>query len=321
MTNLRLLPFVFALVTAVNAFPQPVFSIEAEEIKPPHVFSRIQQVLGELELLRYEMGKPKTEQLGIRVTGAAPREVYFQALTLFRKANRLSFEKARQKIEEPPSPSGEITPAVVIKVVGLALERIRLVKKKLRITETVDFSPVDETRKPSHVFLAIVHANRQINLLLDIQFSPSEVFQQVTQAVAFTSRLLERWSPEVARFTPDPPPFERGKTPSDVYHRLTVCMELIGKITHRLKIKIIHLDTKQISMERVTPSDVYDLASLVVSELSHLHSLLKDSKPVHLAYYPGFKLPSDVFQRVGILEAQLSELHKAILLNNENFFH
>jgi hypothetical protein len=58
----------------------------------------------------------------------------------------------------------------------------------------------------------------------------------------------------------------------------------------------------------VNASDVYDMATLVVSELSYLWSQLEDAPPPRPAYYPGRKFPSHAYQRAGLLERQLAEL-------------
>ena len=56
------------------------------------VFTRVASVEGELELIRARMGKSGASAPLIRVRDAAPREVYFQAQTLFHKANWLATE-------------------------------------------------------------------------------------------------------------------------------------------------------------------------------------------------------------------------------------
>jgi uncharacterized lipoprotein YmbA len=60
----------------------------------------------------------------------------------------------------------------------------------------------------------------------------------------------------------------------------------------------------------VLPSDVYDLAALVLGEIVFLHAQKPDSNPP----YPfeggpsGRKLPSHVWQLAGVLEQQLQQL-------------
>ncbi len=57
------------------------------KIEPPDVFVHVALVRAELELIRLELGKPKSKQKELPIFDAQPREVYFQAQTLFRKTD------------------------------------------------------------------------------------------------------------------------------------------------------------------------------------------------------------------------------------------
>ena len=78
---------------------------------------KVKQVQEELELLRYAMGKPHSTPAVIEVTGAAPREAFYQAIAMLHNANRLCFEHTRE-IDDPfQLPEGEIDDADVVSVV------------------------------------------------------------------------------------------------------------------------------------------------------------------------------------------------------------
>ncbi|MGR8981109.1 MAG: hypothetical protein ACU84H_13590 [Gammaproteobacteria bacterium] len=68
---------------------------------------------------------------------------------------------------------------------------------------------------------------------------------------------------------------------------------------------LLTLEIGEAHFEQVTPSAFYDLASLVVTELSYLHAPLEDVQPRREIYYPGRKFTFPVYQRAGILEKQL----------------
>jgi len=309
----------FLFIGAVFMFPaaaeaeQIVVAPSAEEIqtiKPADVFVLVAMVRDELELIRFEMGKPLNQQPKIEVANAAPREVFFQALTLFRKADRLAFEQARQRVPVPVTPQGELSPAHVYVVVDASLQRIRRVKVKLGITERSPERPHDSSKQSNDVFRSIVQANRQLNLLLDRSFAPSDVFRQVTSAVSYTSVLLSRFS-GVNRLA-DAPPFERGKRPANVYARLVGVFEMVRETAQLSGLNMLELASSPSSLEEKTPSDVYDIASLLVSELAYLHQQVKQLEPPQPVYYPGRKLPADVYQRAGILDAQMATLLKQV---------
>jgi len=298
----------FLKIAALSALLIPGISwCDGEE--PPDVYVRVGLVREELELIRHEMGKPRNDQPDIGVTNAAPREVFFQAMTLFSKADRMCFEQTRDRAPVPETPATVPQPPDVFRVADAALERIKRVKQYLNIPDATKELSRDANKTPNDVFISIVQANRQLNLLLDQQFSPSDVFQQVTRAIGYTSRLLAQF-PGSTRIH-EPPLFERGKRPADVYHRLVGCYKKVRQIAELSGHECLDLAIESDRIEEdTTPSDVYDIASLLVSELAYLHTQVATTTPPPGVYYPGRKFPSHVYQRAGILESQLLELAK-----------
>ena len=278
----------------------------SQEVGPPDVYLDTLLVRDELEWIRLEMGKPQDTRREIEVTGAAPREVFFQALTLFQKANRLSFDLTRERAELPGKPIGDIRAVHVGSVVNATLERLRRVKDYLRGPQPGRERPRDPTKTTSDIFRSIVQANRQLNLLLDQSFTPTDVFQQVTLAVGYAAQLRTRF-PGTRML--DPPAFEPHKRPVDVYHRLVECFARVRDIIENSGLDALMLGGHP---EVATPSDVYDIASLIVSELSFLHSHLDGALTPPDRYDPGRKFPSDVYQRAGLLEALLLDLQARV---------
>lgn len=295
--------------------PRAPDSSPRDEIASPDVFAQVRLLRDELELIRYVMGRPRNSQPEIAVQGAVPREVYFQALTMLRKADRLSFEHTRERAREPELPPGDIRSRDVLQVVQAALQRVRLVKKKLRITEESSPTPRDDRRTSTDVFRSCVQCSRQLNLLLERRFASSDVYLQVTRGVSYASRLLQQW-PDSSPL-PDAPKHEPGKQPRDVYLRLVGCFHQIRRIAGLSGLKILELDPEEAkeAAENAEPSDVYDIASLLVSELAFLHAHLKQTQPPRQVYFSGRRFPSHVYRRAGMLELQLIELETLVTRN------
>ena len=146
----------------------------------------------------------------------------------------------------------------------------------------------------------------QINRLLDRPFSPGDVYEQVTVAIAYASRLLD--SPGEVSTPPDPPALERRKRPADVYEKLVTCFEEIHAIGDKSGVQMLNLQVDEAQITRVEPSDVYDMASLLVSELAFLHTHKTGARPPRQVFSPGRKLPSHVYQRIGILCGQMKSI-------------
>ena len=289
--------------------PDPTAAV-AVTVESPDVFVHVGLVRAELELIRAVRGRPDEMRRQIGVEGVAAHGGFFQGRTLFRKADQRGLEQGRQHAPDPRTPSGDVRPVHVNQVVEAALQRVRRVKETLGIDDQSRPPPRDPDKTPTDVFGSIVSANRQLNLLLERPFSPSDVFQQVTIAIGYSARLLAHF-PGATRIA-STPPFEPRKQPADVYRRLVGCLDRIQQIAELSNIKILTLKVSEADMAEATPSDVYDFASLVISELAYLHAQLPDAQPAREAYYPGRKFPSHVYQRVGILEGQLLELQRLV---------
>lgn len=291
----------------------PVSRIRAEDLEPADVLIRVEHVLEQLERIRIEMGKPKAGGEFLVVKEAEPREVYFQARSLCQKADRLSFELLRETEPLPDVPEGSIEPSHVAQVIDGVLKRINKVElSSPQSGESDEEEPAERkpATTPTDVFLAIVRANRQINVLLDRKVAPSDVYQEVTLAMGYASNLLAV-VPDAER-NPDPPEFEPGKRPVDVFNRLVRCYEVLRKVGVRSGLTLLELSVPdqlgEKGSETVVPSDVFDIASLLVSELTYLHDQLAEKTMPKKPLYPGRKYPSHVYQRVGILEKQLDQL-------------
>lgn len=299
----------YSLAAGLSGLLSLVASAETPQtVEPPEVFARVQLVRSRLEQIRYVMGRPENSQPELPVRNAAPREVYFLALTMFRKAERLCFEHTREHVAEPKLPRGPIRPSDVLAVVEATLECLQLVQDRLGIERSDRPVNPDPEKTPTDVLRSTIQANRQLNLLLEHQFAPSDVYEQVTLGIGYTARLLETF-PEATTMG-DPPPFEPGKRPGDVYRLLLKCFDRIRQVAETSGTAVLELEVAESQITGAEPSDVYDIASLLISELAFLHSRRLNAEPPRQVYYAGRKFPSHVYHRVGLLERQLVELQK-----------
>lgn len=305
---------------SASIFPPPVSgrAVSPETILPADVLARMQWVHEELEAIRFEMGKPKDRRVTRLATDALAHEVYFQAITLFIKADRLALELTGSTGLRPrPVPPSDIRPYHTWVLITAALNRLVAVKNELGIPEVVSENPNPPTTKPTEIARAIVHANRQLNLMLQRSISPSDVFQQISWGIQYAKALLAQFPAPIHSAVS--PPFERGKQPGEVFLRLVQCFKHVEEIAHLSGTAVLRLDAKAAKRAvddfNVQPSDVYDLATLLVSDLTYLHGTLKDAPPIPSVPYPGRKFPSHVYQQAGVLLEHLRTLEQQVRAN------
>jgi hypothetical protein len=174
------------------------------------------------------LGKPEIVPIGCSVSDAAPREVYFLAISLFQKVNRLSFDSARRYIEVPKPPAGDIQPQHVFKVVNSVDTQIDTLMALLGIPYGAEQATIDPSKTPTDVFQLILEVNQKLNALIDRPFSPSDVYQSVTTSIGHAAVLLTHFGH--SRGILSAPAFERQQGSADVYVRLLACIERLRYI-------------------------------------------------------------------------------------------
>jgi hypothetical protein len=279
--------------------------MKLDDVRPADCHARALRVLGEVNLIRDEMGRTEDARPVPEVVGAAPREVYFEALALWNKVDRLARELGATAIAPPLDvpPLGAIKPGHVLGVIDSVLGQLVATKGRLGIGDAAVEPQPDASRQPADVLATLIRANRELSRALERPFTPEDVYRQVAHASMYVAQVL------AARDVTPPGParFERRRKPADCYQRLEAClMQLAVRIGAAGETAL----TMRGTPADVVPGDVYDLATLVLGEAAFLHSLTPSAGPVHgfAATAGGFRLPAHVHQLARTLEGQLIAL-------------
>ena len=275
--------------------------MKLDDILPGHCYARAQRLLGELRLVRDEMGRTEDMRPTPAIVGAMPRACCFEAIAAWHKVERLGVEAGVRSARPAPAVPvlKDLRPGHVLQMIDAVLAQVDDVKKRLGITEHCTDAVIETSRQPSDVLGVLVRVNREVSRLLEHAISPRDVYRVVALASAYAAR----FTPTV--ITPQPATFERRRRPTDCYHQLEVCLAKVGALVVRGGGAALQVhDTPS----DITPSDVYDLAHLVLGEVAYLHSLHEDAGVLH-AFEPGaagYCLPAHVYQLARTLENQLS---------------
>lgn len=306
---------VLLVLTAFTPSPHgwaPAYGdIHAASITPTDVHREVQAVADHIEAIRFYMGSPTTGRASIDIQDAAPHEAIYLASTLFQKVNRLSYELIREVKNEPQNPVGDIAPEDVMQIVQTANQSLAEIVDILGLVVTPSAPHQDQAITPTDVCKEVIQLNRQINLLLEKKDLPADTYQELTRAIGFAARIRSQWPGERI---PPPPALQPGKRPADVYRRLIQHHRMVQKIAHRSNIKVLQVEATEEVIAAATPGDVNDLASLISADLAHIDQKLTGPSTPKPHRYPGRMVPSDVYQRAGILGTQLAQIlaHEAI---------
>lgn len=278
------------------------------DVSPAEVFRDALQVSNMLSKIAIEMGVNIRHREPIAATRVSPREVYFQAATLHGKTSRLMFEFTSEEDVTIQALKADADPSDVQQLLTSVKSHLAAVAEKLNISEQSLRPEFDETKTPTDVFQLIVTLNRMTNSLLDFKFSPAESHQKITESIAIASAILSTYPNADPVFFPNE--LTRGKTPMDVYHQIALMYEGMIPIMTKFGKTCLILGDFEKQRQDIEPSDVYDLAVLIASQLSYVHSLMPDAPEAKESYYPGKVIPAQVYMRLSILQKQMQELSR-----------
>lgn len=320
--NKRLIAFLFfmlpfQMVQAQSHLP-PIsgHAVIAGEIKPSDVLSRLTLLNDELNLIKSELGISQEATESIKISGGSPHDAYLMIYRLNEKVKSLAFQFVKSsKTVHSLQTTSKYNEQLVINwtLATESLKRVLEIKHWLNISEVVVEKYASTTTTPEQVNTAAIKLHSVIDLLLTKKISPADVYQEVTAVINITAQLLAVMDAPV--YMPELTKFERKKTPTDVYKNLSYAFNIVSDIAVISDKKIIKINHDILKKSIVKPTHVQMLATLIHSEVIGLHSDLKTSKQPATAYYPGFKTPSHVFQRVSLLVNQL-EMLKGLVEKN-----
>ena len=139
-----------------------------------------------------------------------------------------------------------------------------------------------------------------------------KVLSQINLAINYTTLILAHLKADRKARNLILPKYERYKTHIDVYKELLECFGVIKSIYKSLNLEMLKLNVGSINFNNIIPSDVYNMASLIVSELSYIHSSLNIKKEPYDIIYPTHVFPSHVYQRVKLLKDKLNDLESIL---------
>ena len=270
------------------------------DILPGHCLAHAQRLLGDVALVRDELGRAEDARPPGDVANAKPRDCYFEALAAWNKAARLAAEigaPGARFVEVSPA-TKDIQPGHVLHVIDAVIDQIARVKARLHVGDVSAEPEVDTARTPGDVLAVLIRVNRQISRSLERPFAPSDCYHVVALASTYAARMGA--SAELA-------PFERKRAPRHCFEHLLACHQAVSSAITKHGQQATSAPTVP---SDVLPGDVYDLANLVLAEIAFLHSLSPEAMPVH-AYElapSGYRLPAHVDQLVRTLHAQLAKL-------------
>jgi len=270
--------------------------MQLESIKPGHCHALASRLVAEVGAVREEMGRSEDARPLPELSGAEPRECYFQAIGAWRKAARLAAEVGAESVCVAPAwPTiRAIRPGHVHGMITAVLTVVGDIRARLGLREPAPEPAPDLTKQPSDVLLLLLRVNRDLSRALERPFTPSDVYGVVAPASAQAA--LPGRKATATRL-------EARRKPADCYAVLEGCLaKAAAAVTKRGGSAIVSRGAPP----DVLPGDVYDIALLVLGELLYLGE--GDGVRIFEPAVTGHRLPAHVHQLALTLDAQLTSL-------------
>lgn len=283
--------------------------VSPQSLLPADVLARVKLVQDQVAMIREFTKAKEPVPLALKVTNVQPREVYDQALALHKRSNRLAFEMVGRYTPESQyntAPRFKVKPYHVWRVIDQVALQLESIAVELGINLAVSEQAQAQDTTPSQVFAALFSVNRELDQMLASPISPNDVYQQLTQAIHFSAKLIAPLS-NTTRLAPTPA-LTQDKIPADVWRLLLHNLALVRQIAIMSGQSILDLEIATTELTKIQPGDVYQLASILVSELKLLHELSSQTELVVPSLAIDDKTPSHVFQRAQLLRSQLQNL-------------
>lgn len=305
-----------AMAPAADAPPYP--EAPATEITPGHVLARLNLVADYVEDVRWLMGRSSSVTRTLHVREAQPREVYFQARALYRKANRLTRDYLGDDRPPPASPPADLLrPADVYRLMTGTLERLLLLRASLGMDE-LDYEealPVVGAT-PTDVYLRTLEVSRQVNELADRPLQAGDSLLAVQEATRLARRILRQCGidagPESTAET------QPGHVPADVFHRVLQGIRIVSGTLQQHDMKMLFVAPTRAT--QIAESDVIDVTNLLISELAFIGTRLglpMEEPAPPTGDLPRVVTPSMVMARVAELEPMLAQFGRCLATQSE----
>ena len=294
-------------MTAVLLLCFGTTAVGQTDITPSHVFQLSEELVAEIELLREELGvrdyPPDPELQEDR----SPVHVYAKSLEVL-----LKLIWVEQKYGIAPSPLGQIpikavVPEDVMMSVGNLLEETRRIKAALLINKEINKPAYVKDKTPSEVYNNISLASSLLDGVVGRSLSLNDVYRN-TQYVEDEMMLIAKHLK--VRLITSLPTVNQRRFSKDIAQQVYLAVNRIVDLQERLKMNASSVPN--LTMVRITPSEVYDATTALLAELVRIKHHLKINEPLKERILPFGKKPRDVYASMRLINRNLDLLNDKI---------
>lgn len=278
---------------------------EEQEITPSHVFQKSEDVISEIDLLREVIGITDVPVEPEPQSGKTPIHVYSKGLEVLEKVSRAERKLGMVPAEVGEIPLKEVKPADVFQLVESILLELRNIKRQLVISETIQEAEFVGAKTPSHVYENLWYASYMLDGLAG-EITPDYVYRNI-QYLLDEMNLIAAKVGATLKLEPDS--VKGRQRVKNVAQQGLLALYKMTNFQRRLGMNAAGVPN--ITLSRITPSDVYDITNILMAEMVRVKVHLGIQLPRGEYPVPSRKSPNDVFGMMQLVVQNMDTLIKA----------
>lgn len=300
--NFSILFYAIGLQTILS---MPLAVAEEQEITPSHVFQKTEDVLAEIELLREVIGITDVPVEPEPQSGKTPIHAYGKGLEVLEKVSRAERKLGMVPAEVGEIPLKEVKPADVFQLVESILLELRNIKRQLVISGTITEAEFAGAKTPSHVYENLWYASYMLDGLAG-EITPDYVYRNI-QYLLDEMNLIAAKTGAILKLEPDA--IKGRQRVKNVAQQGLLALYKMTNFQRRLNMNAAGVPN--ITLSRITPSDVYDITNMLMAEMVRIKVHLGIQLPRGEYPVPSRKSPNDVFGMMQLVVQNMDTLIKA----------
>ncbi len=265
----------------------------AQENTPSHSYQLSEVIVRELQLLREAVGADDYPVDPERQMLKRPIQVYGKGLELLYKIGYAQEKFGLARLPYKSIPTKDITPDDVYGLCVVINEEILKIKKYLAIPTTIEEVPLVSGKVPSNVYENLWRASYLTDYLSGA-IKPNDVYSYTEAMIDDIKIFATAYNINFDGLKV--PPKQKGVRPKDVAVQGVKNLQKLIRVEKKLGYKASIVPTMTLS--RASPSDVFDVVGMLMSELAYLKSQNNIHKNAKFVAPDEKMTPAEVLQRM-----------------------
>ena len=276
------------------------------KVTPSHVFQATLDLIGEIHILREELGADDYPPEAELQEDRAPVHVYAKTLEVMSKVSRVQRRLGMETAEVGQIPIKDLEPRDVLGSVAGILAELRKIKAQMVIERQIDRASFSGGKTPSMVYKNLADASFLLDGLGGGPLTPNDVYLNSRYVLDELELIAAKLR---APLSLDVPAVEGRKTPKDVAQQVLRASYKMVNLQNRLGMDASSVPN--LTLVRVTPSEVYDATNMLLAEMARIKHHLEINVPRQDRPDPRNKVPTDVFGQVLLIIENLDNLSQS----------